>query len=54
MPISGQKYYSYFNLVESIALSELCKHSSKTGNLSKHQIKEVCTFVTSVNAFGVC
>ena len=32
-------------------LSEMCKHTSKTGKLSKHQIKEVCPFVISVNAF---
>ena len=27
-------YYSYSNHVENIALSEFCKHTSKTGNLS--------------------
>ena len=28
------KYYCYSNLVENIALSEFCKHTSKTCNLS--------------------
>ena len=48
------KYYSYSNRVENIALSEFCKHTSKTGSLFLYQIKEVCTFATGVTAFCVC
>ena len=33
------KYYSYSNCVENIALSEFCKHTSKTGNLSYIKLK---------------
>ena len=33
------KYYSYSNRVENIALSEFCKHTSKTGNLSYIKLK---------------
>ena len=33
------KYYSYSNRVENIALSEICKHTSKTGNLSYIKLK---------------
>ena len=33
------KYYSYCNRVENIALSESCKHTSKTGNLSYIKLK---------------
>ena len=33
------KYYSYSDLVENIALSEFCKHTSKIGNLSYIKLK---------------
>ena len=33
------KYYIYSNLVETIVLSEFCKHTSKTGNLSYIKLK---------------
>ena len=33
------KYYSYSSRVENIALSEFCKHTSKTGNLSYIKLK---------------
>ena len=33
------KYYSYSNLIENIALSDFCKHTSKTGNLSYIKLK---------------
>ena len=33
------KYYSYFNCVGNIALSEFFKHISKTGNLSYIKLK---------------
>ena len=33
------KYYSNSNRVENIALSEFCKHTSKTGNLSYIKLK---------------
>ena len=33
------KYYRYSNLVENIALSEFCKHTAKTGNLSYIKLK---------------
>ena len=33
------KYYNYSNLVENIALSEFCKHTSKIGNLSYIKLK---------------
>ena len=49
-----KQYHSHSNLVQNIAPSELYKHTSKIGNLSKHHIKGVCIFVTSVNAFCVC
>ena len=45
------KYYSYSNRVENIALSEFCKHTFKTGNLSYIKLKR---FATGVTAFGVC
>ena len=33
------KYYSYSNLVENFAMSEFCKNTSKTGNLSYIKLK---------------
>ena len=33
------KYYSYSNRVENSALSEFCKHTSKTCNLSYIKLK---------------
>ena len=33
------KYYSYSNLVENNALSKICKHTSKIGNLSYIKLK---------------
>ena len=42
------KYYSYSNRVENIALSEFCKHISKTCNLSYIKIKRfVCLLQVS-------
>ena len=39
------KYYSYSNRVENIALSEFCKHTSKTGNLSCIKLKKFARFL---------
>ena len=51
MLISRQKYYSKSYLVESIALSELCKDASKTDNLSYIKLKSFALLLQVLRRF---
>ena len=45
------KYDSYSNLVENIALSEFCKHTSKTGSLSYIKLKRFARLLQASQCF---
>ena len=50
------KYYSYSNRVENIDLSEFCKHTSKTSNLSYIKLKRFARLlqVSQHFAYVIC